>query len=225
MAEMEWNKKKLYINLSFLNLTDSTKAQKSAKSFEEPNGVVGLGILAALTDAHRRDSISPSSKPIQIISNKNFSENNSSNKKLEEMELCEEYTCVISHVGENIVKKREYFEADGSVSVVTGNYGGFEAVSDSSLSCGGGGGGGGEAAIFTIADFLSSCFLCQKMLHGLDIFMYRGEKAFCSTECRHRQISIDEKKEMRRSGVRKQKEYSVSPCSGTSQFLAGVAAA
>ncbi|MEI4867123.1 FCS-Like zinc finger protein, partial [Klebsiella pneumoniae] len=36
---------------------------------------------------------------------------------------------------------------------------------------------------------------CQKKLHGEDIYMYRGEKAFCSTECRYRQIVMDERKE------------------------------
>ncbi|MFX6573276.1 FCS-Like zinc finger protein, partial [Acinetobacter baumannii] len=72
-------------------------------------------------------------------------------------------------------------------------------------------------------DFLSCCFMCKKMLHGLDIFMYRGEKAFCSADCRYRQMSIDEKKEKCRSGVRKKTiDHSASP---TLQFFAGVAAA
>ncbi|XP_076955373.1 FCS-Like Zinc finger 14-like [Bidens hawaiensis] len=34
--------------------------------------------------------------------------------------------------------------------------------------------------------FLNSCHLCNKRLHGKDIYMYRGEKAFCSPECRSR---------------------------------------
>ncbi|GJU35506.1 cyclin-dependent kinase 1 [Tanacetum coccineum] len=33
------------------------------------------------------------------------------------------------------------------------------------------------------ADFLSTCHECNKQLHGKDIYMYRGEKAFCSNEC------------------------------------------
>lgn len=45
------------------------------------------------------------------------------------------------------------------------------------------------------SDFLSSCHMCQKKLHGEDIYMYRGEKAYCSIECRERQIMMDEKKE------------------------------
>ncbi|KFK37271.1 hypothetical protein AALP_AA4G235600 [Arabis alpina] len=44
--------------------------------------------------------------------------------------------------------------------------------------------------------FLESCSLCRKSL-GLnsDIFMYRGDKAFCSKECREEQIESDEAKE------------------------------
>ncbi|KAK9275565.1 hypothetical protein L1049_022832 [Liquidambar formosana] len=47
-------------------------------------------------------------------------------------------------------------------------------------------------------DFLSSCHLCRKKLHGKDIYMYR-DKAFCSTECRQRQIAIDEREEQCRT--------------------------
>nr|XP_043620537.1 FCS-Like Zinc finger 14-like [Erigeron canadensis] len=43
--------------------------------------------------------------------------------------------------------------------------------------------------------FLSSCHWCNKRLHGKDIYMYRGDKAFCSPECRSRQISLDDRPE------------------------------
>ncbi|GLJ13600.1 hypothetical protein SUGI_0216100 [Cryptomeria japonica] len=50
------------------------------------------------------------------------------------------------------------------------------------------------------ADFLYACYLCrQKLSHQKDIFMYRGDKAFCSEECRHQQIASDERKEQRPS--------------------------
>ncbi|KAL0558580.1 hypothetical protein IC582_003157 [Cucumis melo] len=51
-------------------------------------------------------------------------------------------------------------------------------------------------------DFLRSCHLCDKNLEGKDIYMYRGEMAFCSTECRSSQIMKDEKKERCRSEAR-----------------------
>ncbi|KAL3626538.1 hypothetical protein CASFOL_030087 [Castilleja foliolosa] len=41
--------------------------------------------------------------------------------------------------------------------------------------------------------FLEYCFFCnQKLLPGKDIYMYKGDKAFCSEECRCRQIFMDE---------------------------------
>lgn len=185
MEEMKGKKKRLSINLSFLTLSDSRKranARYSPTHFEGPNGVVGLGILAAMKDDRQPHqdhffnsgavlAISPksASNSIPIIKNKNSSENSSCKKfSAAEMEGCEEYTCVISHVGQNLIKKREYFDAeilgtnDGCAGVLTGNGGGPAAASD-----------GGETAAFAEADFLSSCVLCEKKLHGLDVFMYR----------------------------------------------------
>lgn len=41
--------------------------------------------------------------------------------------------------------------------------------------------------------FLQRCCLCHRELaEGMDIYMYRGDRAFCSEECRCRQIFIDE---------------------------------
>lgn len=194
MVEIEWKKKKrLLVNFSFLNLTEhygstkQTNAYRSPRDFEEPNGAVGLGILAALEQQDNEDpifrtvvlAISPKSLkyPIQVGGNENFSKKNEASVKLsvEEMELCEEYTCVISHEGEKLIRKKEYFYAgvvgnnDGfhRVSAVDGNGGGFAVVSNSSVDF------GSEMATFWTSDFLTSCFLCKKLLHGLDIFMYR----------------------------------------------------
>ncbi|KAL2503413.1 hypothetical protein Fot_37261 [Forsythia ovata] len=252
MAEIRGKKKRLSINLSFLNLSDHTLSKKpnsvnkSVKIFEEPDGVVGLGILAALSDRHQdpiflncsRDAvlaISPksSSNPTPILSNKSVTNNKKKKLSAGEMELCEEYTCVISHVGDNVFKKREYFDTalltnnnkSERFSIAGGGGGGVGfwvssgMVSDSSASH------GGKMAAFQTEDFLNSCVLCKKMLHGLDIFMYRGEKAFCSAECRFKQISVDERKEKFGAGIRNPMEYSVSPCSSTMQFFVGVAAA
>ncbi|KAM7516795.1 hypothetical protein LguiA_006378 [Lonicera macranthoides] len=44
--------------------------------------------------------------------------------------------------------------------------------------------------------FLRSCSLCKRRLvPGRDIYMYRGDSAFCSLECRQQQIIQDERKE------------------------------
>lgn len=50
--------------------------------------------------------------------------------------------------------------------------------------------------VLPVANFLSACYLCKRQLsHGKDIYMYRGDKAFCSVECRFQQILMDEQME------------------------------
>ncbi|XP_059433099.1 FCS-Like Zinc finger 5-like [Corylus avellana] len=46
------------------------------------------------------------------------------------------------------------------------------------------------------AHFLHTCGLCKRRLApGRDIYMYRGDTAFCSLECREQQMKQDERKE------------------------------
>ncbi|KAB1199823.1 hypothetical protein CJ030_MR7G012510 [Morella rubra] len=46
------------------------------------------------------------------------------------------------------------------------------------------------------ASFLRSCSLCKRRLvPGRDIYMYRGDSAFCSLECRQQQMNQDERME------------------------------
>ncbi|PKA58271.1 hypothetical protein AXF42_Ash012995 [Apostasia shenzhenica] len=91
-----------------------------------------------------------------------------------EMELSEDYTCVISY-GPN-PKKTHIFdnfivESSGDMSMVVSKK---ESRFSDELSLG-----------YPSEDFLSFCHACKKRLaQGKDIFMYRGEKAFCSCECR-----------------------------------------
>ncbi|XAR57064.1 hypothetical protein NMG60_11025076 [Bertholletia excelsa] len=49
---------------------------------------------------------------------------------------------------------------------------------------------------FTGAGFLDRCFLCrQKLLPGKDIYMYKGDRGFCSVECRCKQMFMDDHEE------------------------------
>lgn len=51
-------------------------------------------------------------------------------------------------------------------------------------------------------DFLSVCFFCKcNLSHGKDVYMYKGDKAFCSSECRYQQIVVDEFKERQLSSA------------------------
>lgn len=58
--------------------------------------------------------------------------------------------------------------------------------------------GGGERVVVELetAQFLKTCGLCNRRLKtGRDIYMYRGDTAFCSQECREQQMKHDERKE------------------------------
>ncbi|BAF09211.1 FCS-Like Zinc finger 15 [Oryza sativa Japonica Group] len=49
------------------------------------------------------------------------------------------------------------------------------------------------ATTATMSSFLQRCFLCRRELaDGKDIYMYRGDRAFCSVDCRCKQIFMDE---------------------------------
>ncbi|KAF8783804.1 hypothetical protein HU200_000242 [Digitaria exilis] len=116
----------------------------------------------------------------------------------------ESYTCVIKHVAGSVRKRRVYFGfGDGS---------GWLVEADDEVP---------EKA----ADFLSRCCLCGKRLDGLDIYMYRGEKAFCSTECRCHQMLMDDRAENCGSEALRASDYSVSPHSAPMAFSPTVAAA
>ncbi|XP_031104639.1 FCS-Like Zinc finger 14-like [Ipomoea triloba] len=84
----------------------------------------------------------------------------------------------------------------------------------------------GDSPGYPDSDFLSSCHMCRKNLHGKDIYMYRGEKSFCSTECRYRQIVIDECNEKMMSSeiLRSDDVSSPSPCSNGQMFSPGILA-
>ncbi|KAL5796676.1 hypothetical protein ACOSQ2_001496 [Xanthoceras sorbifolium] len=85
-----------------------------------------------------------------------------------EMELSEDYTCVISHGPEP--KTTHIFDN----CVIESYY----SLSDKSIS--------------TQENFLSFCCTCKKNLEQKnDIYIYRGEKAFCSRECRYQEMLLD----------------------------------
>lgn len=193
-------KKKPTINLSlFTTLSDSLSYDRQSYSAKSPRnfegGVVGLGIVAAMTescDTHEvffsaaKLAVSPRSTPIPIVSAAKPAANfrgglNSERIEKEEKEEEEEdeevdessesYTCVISHVGNNLIRKRVYFHdklnaVDDDFDVCMVNPGVFSASPAVNVV-------GELGREFWAPDFLNSCFLCKKQLHGLDIFMYR----------------------------------------------------
>ncbi|XP_008786298.2 FCS-Like Zinc finger 10-like isoform X2 [Phoenix dactylifera] len=136
-----------------------------------------------------------------------------------EIELSEDYTCIISH-GPN--PKTTHIFGDCILESHT------IQSPDSKNKLGREGGGSSwlvkcpeDSPPCPSNDFLSNCFSCKKKLEGKDIYMYRGEKAFCSCNCRDREILIEEEMEMPAA------DSSDSPGSSFHEeiFLAGMAAA
>ncbi|CAI9275081.1 unnamed protein product [Lactuca saligna] len=135
-----------------------------------------------------------------------------------EIELSEDYTCVRKHgpnpktthiFGDCILERHEdefvpksSEESDSKPSQVMTSY-----LSD---------------------DFLSFCYSCKKKLEGEDIYMYRGEKAFCSWNCRSEEILIEEEMEKKNNGEASsslqseimQKEDNCEEIFETSMFIA-----
>ncbi|GLU13145.1 hypothetical protein SLE2022_297910 [Rubroshorea leprosula] len=59
--------------------------------------------------------------------------------------------------------------------------------------------------------FLRSCGLCKRRLvSGRDIYMYRGDTAFCSLECREQQMKQDETKEKMSAMASKKEDHHAS---------------
>lgn len=111
-----------------------------------------------------------------------------------DIELSEDYTCVITH-GPNpktthiysdcILGCHSKFPNSSDVGLATDNEQ-CNSVLHPATKC------TDISALLPSDDFLSACYNCCKKLDGGDIFMYRGEKAFCSLECRESEIANDE---------------------------------
>ncbi|KAJ9154291.1 hypothetical protein P3X46_027644 [Hevea brasiliensis] len=100
-----------------------------------------------------------------------------------EMELSEDYTCVISY-GPN--PRTTHIFDDCIVESCCGIVGYSDSRAETT-------GFLGDGSSYSSENFLSFCYACKKNLgQGKDIYMYRGEKAFCSRECRHQEMLLEE---------------------------------
>ncbi|KAL6191204.1 hypothetical protein ACLB2K_037595 [Fragaria x ananassa] len=94
-----------------------------------------------------------------------------------EMELSEDYTCVISH-GPN-PKTTHIFD-----NCVVESCDGVPQLSPTRKE---------NRSSYPSESFLSFCYHCKNNIgQGKDIYMYRGEKAFCSSECRYQEMLLEE---------------------------------
>ncbi|KAL9313346.1 hypothetical protein ACSQ67_018798 [Phaseolus vulgaris] len=137
-----------------------------------------------------------------------------------EIELSEDYTCVISYgpnpktthiFGDCILEthsnafkihyKNEEKEKEKGVNPVANRL--------------------GSPNPYPSSDFLSFCHHCNKKLEeGKDIYIYGGEKAFCSLTCRAMEIMIDE--ELEKSNTNPPCENSEKPKLGELLFEADI---
>ncbi|KAL0537998.1 hypothetical protein IC582_026992 [Cucumis melo] len=86
-----------------------------------------------------------------------------------------------------------------------------------------------KSSLKTPSSRLHSCFLCQhKLLPGNDIYMYKGDRGFCSEECRRKQIFMDEEESFMKDNNNSRKtpssSSSESPSSSSSSSMAAAAA-
>ncbi|KAF5190067.1 Fcs-like zinc finger [Thalictrum thalictroides] len=199
----------------------------------DPVAGVGLGIVAALEKSCFTDVSVPKkivgngsnvtrSDPIAIKCRKGYT---TAQKQAESgvVECMESYTCVTSHSRPNkaCCKKDENGCAGHDRSDIDdmkwkNSSVFYESPPPRIME---------TNRMFPALDFLSSCYLCRKKLHGMDIYMYRGEKAFCSPECRFKQIAVDERKEKCRSEVSRSADISSSPYARENIFFTGIIAA
>ncbi|OIT28081.1 PREDICTED: protein MARD1-like [Nicotiana attenuata] len=199
------------------------QSPRGLKSFDF--GGVGLAIVAALEKSGGKYGETPANKAVVYNRNSNRtlpipvnSTKNSALYKPEfdetEMDSFEEYTIVTCRAPGN----KSYTKVYGGGTAVQARKCNRPSVFDISPAR------LGDFPACPDSDFLSSCHLCQKKLHGKDIYMYRGEKAFCSTECRYRQIAIDEHKEKCSSEIARSVDVASSPYGNGQIFATGILA-
>ncbi|KAK5824839.1 FCS-Like Zinc finger 13-like [Gossypium arboreum] len=179
-----------------------TPSPRSSKRYDV--GGVGLGIAVALDNKCSTHSCR------HTICSSNVIVVKSGGKNLE-MESLEDFTYVTTH-GSGKSSTKVYY--DGGEERRKSN---CETPAPAPRFV--------EEVAYPTSDFLSCCHLCRKKLHGQDIYMYRGEKAFCSSECRSTQIMMDERKEQCRSEVSRSARVTTSSYeSGDIFFSTGILA-
>ncbi|KAJ8751684.1 hypothetical protein K2173_025847 [Erythroxylum novogranatense] len=110
-----------------------------------------------------------------------------------EIELSEEYTCVILH-GPN--PKKTHIFGDCIMECQCDDLSNFGKKEEKEIGVSQADTGFMNLTPNGLNHFLSFCYYCNKKLEdGEDIYIYGGEKAFCSLNCRMQEIMVDEELE------------------------------
>ncbi|GMP90969.1 hypothetical protein CsSME_00041870 [Camellia sinensis var. sinensis] len=130
------------------------------------------------TKTPRNSQLIASLSPFEYVNSGTQAKDLNGCLSVSEMELSEDYTCVISH-GPNPRTTHIYG------NIVVESYCGVVKVSELNSSP-------EKLNSPPPEHFLSLCYTCKKSLEqGKDIYIYRGEKAFCSSECRCQEMLFD----------------------------------
>ncbi|KAG2303278.1 hypothetical protein Bca4012_062050 [Brassica carinata] len=159
------------------------------------DGGVGLGIVAALEKSGvTRKEISSRQNPVYYSGSGSNRSNPvhcaRRNQFQAGIELSEEYTCVTSRRDgvSKVYYKDDKFEfrddrSEGDRS--ERRLGTSTETADESATK------KRDVLMRDSQEFLSLCCLCKKKLLGKDIYMYKGDRGFCSKECRSVRIMED----------------------------------
>ncbi|XP_039017604.1 FCS-Like Zinc finger 10-like [Hibiscus syriacus] len=110
-----------------------------------------------------------------------------------EIELSEDYTCIISH-GPN--PKTTHVFGDCILECHNNELTIFDKKAEPCTKVPTPGNSKETSALYASDEYWSFCYTCKKKLEkDEDIYMYRGKKAFCSLDCRSEEIFAEEEME------------------------------
>ncbi|XP_027342231.1 FCS-Like Zinc finger 10-like [Abrus precatorius] len=130
--------------------------------------------------------VKSNSLPISI----DFSKGYIGSLSAREIELSEDYTCIISH-GPN--PKRTHIFGDCILECHNNDFTEFSKKEEPAFGSSHVPSSSEGSAPYPSGNVLSFCYSCNKKLEkGEDIYRYSDEKAFCSFNCRSEEISVEE---------------------------------
>ncbi|XVF25015.1 hypothetical protein REPUB_Repub13aG0177700 [Reevesia pubescens] len=161
----------------------------SSRSFCSENGTSGIKSsplpIGRALQVDNSSVSKPSSLPIPLA-------HSMQSLSAREIELSEDYTCIISH-GPN--PKKTHIFGDCILECHNNELTNFDKKAEQGIEVSQQG-KSIEISTHPSYEFLSFCYYCKKKLEkDEDMYEYRGEKVFCSLDCRSEEIFAEEEME------------------------------
>ncbi|KAJ7966086.1 DUF581 domain-containing protein [Quillaja saponaria] len=173
---------------------------------------VSSHFIGGSPNSNKLQSIETNSNPVSLCSPRGFIGSVSAS----EIELSEDYTCVISH-GPN--PKTTHIYGDCILECHSNYLSNLGKNEEKEIGVPQAANSFETSIPYSSNDFLRICYNCDKKLEeGKDIYIYRGEKAFCSLTCRALEIMIDEELEKSKQSS----DNSSKPDNGEALFETGI---